>query len=57
MRIFFSKIAFVDGGGGSGLRIIAATLKLRMGKWQAQRSSNSYLKTEDGKMAGAEVEQ
>ena len=57
MMIFFSKIAFVDGGGGSGRRIIAATLKLRMGKWQAQRSSNSYLKTEDGKMAGAEVEQ
>ena len=34
-----------------------ATLKLGLGKWQAQRLSNSYLKTGAGKMAGAEVEQ
>ena len=37
---FFSKIAFVDGGGG-----VRAAYHC------------SYLKTEDGKMAGAEVEQ
>ena len=33
-----------------------ATLKMGLGKWQAQRSSNSYLKTEAGTMAGEEVE-
>ena len=27
-----------------------------LGKWQAQRSSNSYLKTEAGTMAGEEVD-
>ena len=32
---------------------VIATLKLRLEKWQAQRLSNSYLKTGARKMAGA----
>ena len=38
-------------------RLTTATLKLALGKWQAQRLSNSYLKTGARKMAGAKVEQ